>query len=252
MDFPHQDISAVLLVGGMGTRLRPALTGTPKPLASVGQRPFLELLVTQLHHQGIRRLVFCTGYLAEEIEKEFGDGRRLGVTIEYSKEASPLGTAGAVKFAEPLLREASSFLVMNGDSFMEMEFQKLISFHRQSERIASMAVVRMENENRYGTVQFAANGRVTGFREKGKGAPTGFVNAGAYIFDRKIFEHIPEGPASLETDVFPRILGQGLYALEQRGVFIDIGTPEDYSRAQELCRRLSEAADEKSSLSNPA
>src|SRR5215472_10911275 len=100
-DSSDKDTKAVLLVGGMGTRLRSVVGGTPKPLAAVGERPFLELLVGQLRHQGIRKLVFCAGYLAGEIEREFGDGGRWGVAIEYSKEPSALGTAGAVKLAEP-------------------------------------------------------------------------------------------------------------------------------------------------------
>jgi len=226
----------------MGTRLRSVVGGTPKPLAAVGERPFLELLVGQLRHQGIRKLVFCAGYLAGEIEREFGDGGRWGVAIEYSKEPSALGTAGAVKLAEPLLRDTPDFLVMNGDSFMQMDLRQLIEFHRRCRGIASMAVVQMKNEKRYGTVQFAPDGRVSGFAEKGAGASSGFINAGVYVFDRRIFGHIPPGPASLEHDVFPKILNHGLFAAEQHGVFIDIGTPEDYMRAQALREKLYDAA----------
>jgi len=245
MDSAHNETKAVLLVGGMGTRLRSVVQSMPKPLASVGKRPFLELLVQQLRYQGFRQLVMCTGYLAHQIENELGDGHELDVTIEYSKEPSPLGTAGAVKFAEPLLREAPAFLVMNGDSFMEMDFQALIQFHRQSRGIASMAVVRVKNEMRYGTVQLNTQGRVTGFAEKGSGDPQGYVNAGIYVFDRRIFEHIPNGPSSLEGDIFPRLLRDRVYASRQHGVFIDIGIPEDYARAQELCEQLYVAAHQK-------
>src|SRR6266496_2667488 len=177
MDFLTQDTKAVVLVGGLGTRLRSVLPSTPKPLASVGDRPFLELLVRQLRYQGIRRLVLCTGYLADEIENGFSDGSTWGVSIEYSKEPHPMGTAGAVKFAAPLLQDS-----------------------------------------------------------------TDFVNAGIYVFNRRILEQIPEGPGSLETDIFPRLLDHGVYASEQHGVFIDIGTPQDYARAQELCERLYAAA----------
>jgi NDP-sugar pyrophosphorylase family protein len=242
MDSAFKDTKAVLLVGGMGTRLRSAVPSVPKPLASLGKRPFVDLLVRQLRYQGFRHLIMCTGYLAHQIETELGDGHEWDVTIEYSKEQRPLGTAGAVKLAEPLLREASDFLVMNGDSFMEIDFGHLVQFHRRSHGIASMAVVQMRNEMRYGTVQVSAEGRVNGFAEKSVGDAYGIVNAGIYVFDRRIFEHIPEGPASLERDVFPNILNLGLYASEQRGVFIDIGTPEDYARAQELCEQLYVAA----------
>jgi D-glycero-alpha-D-manno-heptose 1-phosphate guanylyltransferase len=242
MSYPNKDTKAVLLVGGLGTRLRSVVTSTPKPLASVGDRPFLELLVRQLRYQGIRHLVLCTGYRAHEIEKELGEGREWEVTIEYSKEPRPLGTAGAVKFAEPLLRGVSDFLVMNGDSFMETDFQELINFHRRSGGIATMAVVRMKNEMRYGTVQVASGGLVSGFTEKVDGDPNGFVNAGIYVFNRRIFDHIPEGGVSLERDIFPKLLDHGLYASKQHGVFIDIGTPEDYARAQDLFKSLYEAA----------
>lgn len=242
MGYPSENTKALILVGGLGTRLRSVVASTPKPLASVGDRPFLELLVRQLRHQGIRNLVLCTGYLAEEIEQEFGNGGKWDVTIQYSKEPSAMGTAGAVKFAGPHLRDVSDFLVMNGDSFMEIDFQSLLDFHHRSGGIASMAVLRMKNEMRYGTVQITSSGQVTGFAEKGVADSDGLVNAGIYVFNRKIFDYIPEGPVSLEKDVFPKLLGQGVYASKQDGVFIDIGTPEDYVRAQELSKRLEEAA----------
>ncbi len=242
MSYPSNDMKALLLVGGLGTRLRSVVASTPKPLASVGNRPFLEILIRQLHNQAIRHLVLCTGYLAHEIEQELGDGRKWDLTIEYSNEPYALGTAGALKHAKLLVRDSSDFLVMNGDSFMEIDFQKLFNYHVSCGGIASMAVLRMKNEMRYGTVQMSASGRVSGFTEKSAGGSHGFVNAGIYVFNRRIFDHIPDGPWSLERDIFPNILELGVYASEQQGVFIDIGTPEDYARAQELSKRLDEAA----------
>lgn len=236
------DITAVLLVGGMGTRLRSAVPSTPKPLASVGGQSFLELLVRQLRHQGIRRLVMCSGYLADQIENKFGDGSAWDLTIEYSREEQPLGTAGAVKLAQHHLAEASDFLVMNGDSFLEIAFGQLIQFHRGWKGLVSMAVVPVEDAGRYGTVRVDSCHRVVGFTEKTGAAGPGLINAGVYVFDRTLLEHIPEGPASLERDVFPSVLDRGIYALERRGMFIDIGTPEDYARAQALCEQLSAAA----------
>ncbi len=235
-------IKAVLLVGGLGTRLKSAVGSTPKPLALVGDRPFVELLVRQLRHQGIRRLVMCTGYLAKEVENELGDGRKWDVTIEYSRESHPMGTAGAIKLAEPLLSDGSDFLVMNGDSFIEADFEELLQFHRKKNGMASLAVVRMKNKQRYGTLQMTAEGRVSGFKEKTDSEPTEFINAGIYVFNRRILDHIPDGAVSLEKDIFPSVLDQGIYALEQHGVFIDIGTPEDYARAQKLFGQLYEAA----------
>jgi len=236
------DIPALLLVGGKGTRLRSVVSSAPKPLASVGDQPFLELLVRQLRNQGIRRMVMCSGYLADQIERKFGDGRAWDVAIEYSPEPKPLGTAGALKLAGRYLADDSDFLVMNGDSFLEMDFSPLIQFRRERNGLAGMAVVPVPNAGRYGTVQVASEGRVVGFSEKTGVMAAGLINAGVYVFNHGIFEHIPEGPVSLERDVFPRILDWGVYALEQRGMFIDIGTPEDYARAQALCGRLSDAA----------
>jgi D-glycero-alpha-D-manno-heptose 1-phosphate guanylyltransferase len=237
-----QNIKAVLLVGGLGTRLRSAVPSVPKALAPLGDRPFLDLLVRQLRAQGVRRVVMCTGYLAEQIEETLGDGSGLGVTIEYSRESVPLGTAGALKLAKRYLSEESDFLVLNGDSFVEINFGEMIAFHRKHRGFATLAVVPVENSSRYGTVQVAADGRVQGFYEKtGKEQP-GVINAGLYIFGPSVLEIIPEGPASLERDVFPQLLDRGVFAFQQRGLFIDIGTPEDYARARDMCDRFANAA----------
>lgn len=236
------NIPAVLLVGGKGTRLRSVLPSTPKPLASVGDMSFLELLVRQLQSQGIRHLVMCTGFLADQIESEFGDGGKWGVRIEYSREDLPLGTAGAVKLAERHLQHTSDFFVMNGDSFLDVDFRELVQLHHDQRALATIAGLHVMDASRHGTLQIAAGGRVTGFIEKtGLSAP-GLINAGVYIFDRAILDYIPEGPASLERDIFPRVVPQRIYALERRGMFIDIGIPEDLARAQALSEELCEAA----------
>jgi NDP-sugar pyrophosphorylase family protein len=236
------DTKAVLLVGGLGTRLRTVVPSAPKPLAPVGDRPFLELLIQQLAGQGIRNLVLCTGYLADQIQSEFGDGNSLGVSIEYSKEPHALGTGGAVKFAERFVEGVADFLVMNGDSFLELDLRRLIRFHRTHRGAATLAVVPVENAGRYGTVRVDGDNRVTKFLEKTSDEAPGLINAGIYVFSPAIFEYIPPGPVSLEKDVFPRLLSQGVYAVREQGVFIDIGTPNDYAKAQELSERLRRAA----------
>ncbi|HTR22503.1 MAG TPA: nucleotidyltransferase family protein [Terriglobales bacterium] len=231
------EIKAILLVGGFGTRLRPVVSSIPKVLAAIRDKSFLELLITQLRSQGVRHLVFCTGYMADQIESKFGDGRTWDVAIEYSKEEVPLGTGGAVKLAQSHLEGDHEFLVLNGDSFLEVDFQSFMAFHRAHDgAIATMAVRRVENAGRYGTVQMDESGRVRGFAEKAGSEATGLVNGGVYMFHRSILDHIPEGPASLEKDVFPNVLSRGVYAQEQHGVFIDIGTPADYARAQEVLK----------------
>jgi NDP-sugar pyrophosphorylase family protein len=232
------DTKAVLLVGGLGTRLGSLVPSVPKPLAPVGDRPFLELLIRQLQGQGIRQLVMCSGYLADQIEAEFGDGRDLRVSIEYSKERQPLGTAGALKFAESHLQSVSEFLVMNGDSFLEIDLGRFVRFHRTHGGLATVAVVAVENAGRYGTVHSDSSHRVTAFSEKTGNDSPGLINAGIYVFSRAVLDQIPAGPSSLEKDAFPKILDQGVYAAEQHGMFIDIGTPGDYTRAQVLLDRL--------------
>jgi NDP-sugar pyrophosphorylase family protein len=235
------DTKALLLVGGQGTRLRTVVPSAPKPLAPVGDRPFLELLIQQLAGQGIRNLVLCTGYLADQIEREFGDGDSLGVAIEYSKEPHALGTGGAVKFAERFLGAVPDFLVMNGDSFLELDLRRIIRFHRGHGGLATLAVVPVENAGRYGTVHVDGDNRVTQFLEKTGDEAPGLINAGVYVFSPAILEHIPAGPVSLEKEIFPKLLSRGVYAVEERGVFIDIGTPKDYAQAQQISDRLRRA-----------
>lgn len=232
------DIPAILLVGGKGTRLQSVVRSKPKPLAQIGDAPFLELLVLQLRAQGIRRIVMSTGHLAEQIEQQFQDGRKLDMRIEYSRETQPLGTAGAVKFASGLVTGAAEFLVMNGDSFLEFSVSDLIHFHRKHRGVASMAVRRVPNSARFGTVHISESRRIAGFVEKTGAEVPGVVNGGVYVFDQSFLGLIPDGPSSLEKDVFPHVLDRGIYALEQHGLFIDIGTPEDYAYAQGLRDRL--------------
>ncbi len=184
----------------------------------------------------------CTGYLAEQIENEFGDGRAWDVAIEYSKEEQPLGTAGAVRQACHYLQDVPDFVVMNGDSFLELDFLKFMEFHRSHEAIATIAVRRVQDAGRYGTVQVDAKDRIRTFAEKTGSHAPGLVNGGVYIFKQAVLEYIPAQPASLETEVFPQLLEHGVYAQEQHGMFIDIGTPADYARAQQLCDSLNNAA----------
>ncbi len=233
------DIKALMLVGGLGTRLRSVVSSTPKVLASIGHESFLELLVRELSTQGIRRIVMCTGYLADQIETRFGNGSRWNVSIEYSKEETPMGTAGAIKLARHYVDNCLEFLVLNGDSFLEINYADLIGFHRrQPQSAATIAVTRVQDASRYGTVNIDSAGRINGFAEKTGDNSPGWINGGVYVFTQAVWGLFSEGPASLERDIFPRLLDQGVYAYEQRGMFIDIGTPSDYSRAQEILRSV--------------
>ena len=234
---------AVLLVGGLGTRLRSVAPSTPKPIVQVGNASFLELIVEQLKHNRIVDLVMCTGYLGEQIEAKFRDGREHGVKIAYSHELEPLGTGGAIKYAERLIEGAQHFIVMNGDSFLQVDFVELIKFHNMQDRLVTMTVVKAENCARYGTVIINSDGKVQEFIEKSGDEVPGLVSAGVYVFRRDVLDRLPEGKSSLEKDLFPKLLGSGgIYAFQQQGMFIDIGTPEDYARAQQIYNELRAAA----------
>ena len=187
-------------------------------------------------------MIMSTGHLADQIEEAFGDGRRWNSDIRYSRESQPLGTAGAVKAAEGYLEESADFLVVNGDSFMEIDIHEFLRFHRQNRGVVSMAVRKVRDAARYGTVQVDGSKRIIGFSEKTGNTSPGTINAGIYLFQRSVLKSIPEGPSSLEKDLFPKLLTQGIYALEQHGMFIDIGTPEDYARAQRIFQELYQAA----------
>jgi len=196
----------------------------------------------QVSSQGLHRLVMCTGFQAGQVQREFGDGRKWNVTIDYSEESRPLGTAGAIKLAERFVSRTPYFVVMNGDSFLELDLRRLIQFHREHGGSASIAVRRVPDAGRYGTVHVDEQNRVVCFSEKMEIPKSGVINGGVYVFNRDILRSIPDGPSSLEKDVFPAFLKRGVFALEQDGIFIDIGTPEDYARAQALYLRLSQAA----------
>src|SRR5262249_51750000 len=147
-----------------------------------------------------------------------------------------------VKHAQRYLQDVPDFLVMNGDSFLEIDFHKLMKCHRERGATATVAILRVEDTSRYGTVRVDVNGRIRGFAEKTGMDVPGLVNGGVYVFNHAVFRYIPEQPGSLETDIFPRLINYGMYAQEQHGIFIDIGTPIDYARAQRICDSLNQAA----------
>jgi len=235
--------TAVLLVGGLGTRLRSVISEKPKALAPIGDTPFLKVLLLELRSQGIERIVMCTGHFAEQIEEEFGDGSELGIAIEYSQELQPLGTAGAIKLAEKHLEDCREFIVLNGDSFLELDFKAFVRFHRESRSVATIALRKVSNAARYGTVEVDKDGKVCSFREKLGIEEPGLINGGIYIFEREVLSGLPEGASSLEKDVLPKLLERSVCGFQTNGLFIDIGTPEDYAKAQLLLKRNSSLRD---------
>jgi NDP-sugar pyrophosphorylase family protein len=237
-------MKALILAGGMGTRLRPLLPHTAKPMAEVAGRPFLEYLIAHLARHGLREIVICTGYLGDQLRDHFADGRRWGLSIRYCHEERPLGTAGAIKHAEALIGDDPAFLATNGDSFFAADLRALIDFHhdRRARATVALAPVPREDPTRYGRVELDEAGRIRCFVEKGAVAGDGgLINGGIYLFDRRVLGEIPAGVAvSLEREVFPRLIGKGFYGLALSGFFVDIGLPASYQELRRDPRALTE------------
>lgn len=218
------DVEVVILCGGLGTRLRPVLADRPKPMADVGGKPFLELLIDDAERQGFRRFVLCVGHGAEFI-KDFFRGRQ-DVAIAFSEEREPLGTGGALKLAEGSV-EGPTFLALNGDSYLAADLAGFLTYHRGRRGIGTIAVVDAGGRRDGGLVDVGAGGRIARFSEKASPAARAWLNAGVYAFERRLFESIPAGRAcSLERDVFPTLIPKGLYAFPSTKPLYDIGTPE--------------------------
>ena len=223
--------SAVVLAGGLGTRLRSALGERPKVLAEVAGRPFLAHLLAHLSRCGLRHVVLATGWRSEEVEAFAGDGSEWGLSIGISREETPLGTGGAVRQSAALIR-SDPFLVLNGDTFVAANPSLLLDFQLAHGARASLLAVRVPDRARYGALRIDAEGRVLGFSEKGL-VGEGHVNAGVYALSRAALGFLPPGgPCSLENDLFPSLLGGGLWALRVDVPFLDIGTPESLREAE--------------------
>ncbi|RJQ55214.1 MAG: hypothetical protein C4526_04005 [Nitrospiraceae bacterium] len=221
-------MKAIILAGGFGMRLREVIKDIPKPMAPVDGRPFLEYLVLQLAGRGVDEIIMSVGYKGDVIRACFGNGERWGIRISYSEEKEPLGTGGALKKAAGSADDGR-FVVMNGDSFLNIDMDEFMNFHSKKNASATIALVQTGNAGRYGRVETDGAGAVVNFSEKGNGVE-GYVNGGIYIFERDIIRHVPDGKVSLEEDVLPRFSGNGLYGMPTNGFFIDIGIPEDYLR----------------------
>ena len=233
------DITAVILAGGTGTRLRSVVADRPKVLAPVGGKPFLAHLLDQLLEQGVQKVVLCTGYQGEQVQDYFGDSYQ-GISLNYSREDRALGTGGALLQARPLL-DSDSVLVLNGDSYCRTDLQASLASHRQRCARATIVLARVGDGRRYGRVEFAADGRIERFCEKDGAPGAGWINSGIYWFERTALSNLPRRePLSLERDVLEGWVGEGLYAYPQSGPFLDIGIPEDYARAVKFMAEIHE------------
>ena len=226
-----EHVTAVILAGGMGSRLRPVIADRSKVMAPVNGVPFLTYVFEQLLQWGIRHAVLCTGVFAKSISSWYGSSYR-GLSLAYSYEPSPLGTGGALRHAMKLV---SSFpiLGMNGDSFFDLDVEGLLDWHTTKSGSATIALTHVDQAERYGAVEIDSCSAVTAFVEKGQKSGPAWVNAGVYLLEQPFLESIPaQQGSSLESDIFPQWMGRGLYGYRSEGKFLDIGTPSAYSRAE--------------------
>lgn len=231
-------MDAVILAGGLGTRLRPLTRDLPKPMVPVADRPFLEYVLDYLAASAVKRVILSVGYRGEMIEAYFAHDWR-GMDLVYAHEDKPLGTGGAVRHCLEYLGERT-FFVLNGDTFFRVPLADMWRFHHNRNAELSMALKPMKNFERYGNVQ-TVDERVTAFEEK-RPLAEGQINGGIYILDASLFERFsfPE-KFSLETDLFEKHLKEiRAFGYSSDAYFIDIGIPEDFARAQtELPQELS-------------
>jgi D-glycero-alpha-D-manno-heptose 1-phosphate guanylyltransferase len=245
-DVPSGTVRAFIICGGAGTRLRPVLADRPKSMALIGGKPFLQLLLERLTSQGVNDVILGTGYMAEKIEGYFDCGSKLAMRIHYSREYEPLGTGGSLKLAEPLISDP--VLVLNGDSYVEWSLVPMLELFRAKDADMVIVLHAVSDVARYGSVALDNDGRITQFLEKGLQTGHGLINAGVYLLRKQIVHEFPAGTAiSLERDVFPRLLNRGVYGLVCPGLFIDIGVPDDFKRAQALLASRVSAASHDSS-----
>ncbi|MCX5796508.1 MAG: sugar phosphate nucleotidyltransferase [Elusimicrobia bacterium] len=232
-----QAADVLVLCGGLGRRLREAVPDRPKPMAEVAGRPFLDILLDYVSGFGSRRFILCAGYMADRIRKHYVASAASGREVLVSCEDRPLGTAGAIKNAESLLR-SSSFFVMNGDSLCRADLRRFWDFHQGHDSRASVVLAPPEPGSDYGSVSLDPQGRVTGFVEKSEAGPGQLMNAGIYLFTGAALAAIPAGrPTSLERDLLPALAREGLawgWPVAQR--VVDIGTPQRYAEADARLR----------------
>jgi D-glycero-alpha-D-manno-heptose 1-phosphate guanylyltransferase len=227
------DITAVILAGGLGTRLRKVVSDRPKVLSDVCERPFLSYLFDQLINGGFKHVVLCIGYMGEQVRKVFGS-RYGSLRLSYSQEAKPLGTAGAIRNALPLFK-SKSLLILNGDSFFETDLRSFLNQHNEKCSNASLLLVEMTDTRHYGSVNVDTNCMVKSYDEKASNSRNGWVNSGIYLIEEHMIQTIPAHKSvSMEHEMFPVWIGHGLYGYQRHGRFIDIGTPETFAKAQEF------------------
>lgn len=227
-------MQALVLVGGEGTRLRPLTLTQPKPAVALVDRPFIRFMVDWLGRHGVTEVVMACGFRADDLRAVLGKGDVGGPSISYLEEREPLGTAGPIRLAADEGMLGERFLVLNGDLLTDLDLTAHLAAHAERDALASLALYPVDDPSSYGLVRRDDDGMVTGFLEKPDPGEidTDEVNAGAYVLERSVVDLIPPGRAvSIEREVLPRLVGQGLFGLRLDGYWMDIGTPQRYLQA---------------------
>lgn len=224
---------AVILAGGFGTRLQSVVSDVPKPMAPVNGEPFLNYIFDYLKFYKVEHVVLSTGYLSEKISGYYKKEYK-GIAISYTKEESPLGTGGGIRLALEKCR-TNDVLILNGDSFFEVDINAYYTKHVQSKSDCSLALRTVENASRYGTIKLHQSA-IKEFKEKDGKEQPGLINGGVYILKRELYLNKTEGntPFSIEKDFYEKRINElNIFGFEYDGYFIDIGIPEDYKKAQD-------------------
>ncbi|MGI8662365.1 MAG: sugar phosphate nucleotidyltransferase [Acidimicrobiales bacterium] len=230
-------MKAIVLVGGLGTRLRPLTLDTPKQLLPIVDRPMLEWVLEGLARNGVDEAILAIGYRPDAFSEAYPDGRCAGLALRYAVEPEPLDTAGAIRFAARDAGIDERFVVVNGDVLTDLDLGALLAFHDSRKAEATIALHRVEDPSRYGVVPTDARGRVVAFVEKplpGE-APSELINAGTYVLEPQLIDRIAAGrKVSIERETFPTMIADGgLYAMDDGGVYwLDTGTALAYVQAQ--------------------
>jgi mannose-1-phosphate guanylyltransferase len=226
-------MQALILAGGEGTRLRPLTSTIPKPVVPLVDRPFINYMLEWLRGHGVDEAILSCGFMADGVRSVLGDGAELGMSLRYVEEPEPLGTGGALKFAEDMLGER--FFMLNGDVLTDIDLTAQLRQHEQTGARVTLGLIPVEDPSAYGLVRRTDETEVTEFVEKPRPdeIDTDLVNAGAYIIEREVLATMPAAGTriSIERDVFPRLVGQGLYGYAASGYWLDIGTPQRYTQA---------------------
>jgi D-glycero-alpha-D-manno-heptose 1-phosphate guanylyltransferase len=224
-------LDAIVLAGGLGTRLRDAVPDLPKPLAPINGRPFLDILLAFLERSGVVNRVFlAVGYMGHKIIERYDGSRRYGFDIRFSLEQGPLGTGGAIKKAIKQT-DSGDILCLNGDSLVVVDLPGVVEFHTKAHAAMTMVVREVDNTDRYGAVHMDDGMRIKRYAEKNNQGRSGYINAGTYVFQRRLFDDVDERPISLEKELLPEFLDKDVRGYVSSGKFIDIGTPETYKIA---------------------